>query len=145
MLRSSILSAVFPHFHLLTRLGLTPFIKKKKKRKRRNKQTNKSVCVHIIFTFFPNFFSLHFLPPPPFSSGHHEAVPTPSRRRTSGESPCLVFSFSLFHSLPQNFFPPLSPTTTVQLRPPPFRSGHHEAVPTPTRRRSSGKSLCLVF
>jgi len=36
------------------------------------------VCAGISFSFpsftlSPNFFSLHFLPPPPFSSGHHRS------------------------------------------------------------------------
>jgi len=49
------------------------------------------------------------------------------KKKETNKSVCghIIF-FSLFHSLPQFFFPPLSPTTTVQLRPPPFSSGHHE-------------------
>jgi hypothetical protein len=79
---------VFPHFHWLTQLGLTPFIKKKEKEKEERKKERK-VCASI------------------------------------------SFSFSLFHSFPQFFFPPFSPTTTVQLRPPRSSADAH---PTPTIR-----------
>jgi len=44
---------------------------------------------------------------------------------------CISFSVSLFHSLPQIFFPPLSPAITIQLRPPQSSADAH---PTPTIR-----------